>query len=55
MSEPAAAHDNRETIDGADEVPLSPQEHASWWRAWVERGPQGPIADEPDDQLPADS
>jgi hypothetical protein len=58
-NEPTAAHSGQEPAARDDkddaEVVLSPEQHATWWAAWVRSGPQGPIADEPDDELPDES
>jgi hypothetical protein len=58
-NEPTAAQANQEpTVRGDQddgEALLSPEQHAAWWEAWVRSGPQGPIADESDDDLPDES
>jgi len=34
------------------EVTLTPNQQAQLWRAWVERGPQGPIAEDEEPEFP---
>jgi hypothetical protein len=34
------------------EVTLTPAAQANLWQAWVERGPQGPIEDDGEPELP---
>jgi hypothetical protein len=35
-----------------DDVPLSLEEQREIWRQWVEHGPQGPIENDEDTELP---
>jgi hypothetical protein len=42
----------RVMLEAVDEAPLRPEEQQALWRAWIEHGPQGPIDDGPDTELP---
>jgi hypothetical protein len=39
-------------IEPEDERLLSPQEQSESWALWVQRGPQGPIADDAEPEFP---
>ena len=42
----------RVVLEVVDEPRLSTQQQQELWRAWAERGPQGPIEDGPDTDVP---
>ena len=42
----------RVVLEPIEEQRLSAQQQREFWRAWVERGPQGPIEDGPDIDIP---
>jgi hypothetical protein len=42
----------RVVLEAVDEPRLSTAQQRELWQAWAERGPQGPIEDGPDTELP---
>jgi hypothetical protein len=42
----------RVMLEVLDEPRISPAQQRELWQAWVERGPQGPIEDGPETDLP---
>jgi hypothetical protein len=42
----------RAVLDAVDEQRLTTEQQSELWKAWVARGPQGPIDDGPDTELP---
>lgn len=42
----------RVLLEAVDEPRISAEEQRAAWQAWVARGPQGPIDDGPDTELP---
>jgi hypothetical protein len=42
----------RVVLEAVDEPRLTSQQHNELWKAWVERGPHGPIDDGADTELP---
>lgn len=42
----------RVVLEIVDEPRLSTEQQRALWQAWTERGPQGPIEDGPDTDLP---
>jgi len=42
----------RVVLEPVEEQRLSVQQQREFWRTWIERGPQGPIEDGPDTDIP---
>jgi hypothetical protein len=42
----------RVVLEPIDEVRVPERDQQALWHAWVQSGPQGPIADGPDTDLP---
>jgi len=42
----------RVVLEPVEEQRLSVQQQRESWRTWIERGPQGPIEDGPDTDIP---
>jgi len=42
----------RVVLEVVDEPPLSAQQQRELWQTWAEQGPQGPIEDGPDTDVP---
>ena len=42
----------RVVLEAVDEQQISTARQRELWKAWAERGPQGPIEDGPDTELP---
>jgi hypothetical protein len=42
----------RAVLDAVDEQRLTTDQQSELWKAWAARGPQGPIDDGPDTELP---
>ena len=42
----------RVMLEPVEEQQLSAQQQREFWKAWVERGPEGPIADDVDTNIP---
>jgi hypothetical protein len=42
----------RVVLEPVDEPRLSNEQQRELWQAWIERGPQGPIEDGPDTDVP---
>jgi hypothetical protein len=42
----------RVVLEALDEARVSEAQQRALWQAWIERGPQGPIEDGPDTDLP---
>jgi hypothetical protein len=42
----------RVVLEAVDEQRISTERQRALWQAWAERGPQGPIEDGPDTELP---
>jgi hypothetical protein len=42
----------RVVLEPVEEPRLSAEQQRELWQAWVERGPQGPIEDGPDTDIP---
>ena len=42
----------RVVLERVEEPRLSNEQQRELWQAWIERGPQGPIEDGPDTEIP---
>jgi len=42
----------RVVLEPVEEPRLSDEQQRELWRAWIEHGPQGPIEDRPDTDIP---